>query len=242
MVNAYLIDVGNTNIKIYNYNDVIIDKLILKHEDFNEEKFLNFFKESKLVIYASVKPSIDEKIKNLLQNYNFFIIDNKIKTNLKMSKENRAVIGADLLAAASYSYHYFKKELLLISLGSANALIHVDNEANLKHCLIWPGLFTSAKSLFANELLYDIELNNADSILADNTSSGINKGIIYAFDGALKHIIECYQKELGCAIIVCACGGNLKFLNQARKLIDYTDNDLIMKGMLYLYEFNHPRI
>lgn len=243
-----VVDVGNTNIKFAIYQN---NKQIAFHKIDTKIKH-NFKKEIDFVlnngelnphkcVYVSVVPSIDKELIEAFKilNFKIFIVNTKIKTNIILNDIAKAELGNDLLCIAAYSYYFYQKELIALSLGTASAIIHIDKDGELKHSLIFPGLKSGAKNLFESaEQLDEIDLDNHTELLALDTKNALKAGIIYAYVGSVKYIIDQYRKLIHPQLLVIASGGMSKLVKQYCDEIDYCDRDLVMKGALYLYSIN----
>lgn len=244
-----VVDVGNTNIKFAFYKEFEQQHFISipTRKDYNfKQELENIFKQVDLkditvTIYVSVVPSIDELFINELRaiNLNVFVIDTSIKTNVILNQIAKKELGNDLLCLAAIGYYIFNQEFLAISMGTASALIHIDDSGTLKHSLIFPGLKSGARNLFDSaEKLEAIDISKPESILALNTNAALRAGIAYAYIGSIDYILRRYQQELDRDFLVIASGGLGQMVKDGCDIIDYYDRDLVIKGALFLYEYN----
>lgn len=243
-----VIDIGNTNIKFAIYQgqkQLLFDKVNTKCKNDYNQIIDNLLAKTKIkpckCVFVSVVPSVETEILNSLKlkSIQIFIINTKIKTNLILNDIVKNELGNDLLCMAAYGYYLYKKELIVLSLGTASAMIHIDGFGEIKHSLIFPGLKSGAKNLFESaEQLEEIDLDNHTDILALDTKNALKAGIIYAYVGSIKFIINQYKKLINDQLIVIASGGMSKLIKQYCNDIDYCDRDLIMKGALFLKELN----
>lgn len=243
-----VIDVGNTNIKYAIYKG---DEQIAFYKS-NTKGNHNFLLEIKRIlsmttesvdecVYISVVPSFDSKIIAALVklNISYFIINTNINTNLILSETVKSELGNDLLCIASIGYYINKEEMLALSLGTASAMMHIDDKGEVKHCLIFPGLKSGAKNLFESaEQLEEIDFTNDVSFLALNTKNALKSGIVYAYVGSIKYLIDKFKEIFNKNLFVIVAGGMSEFIKRYCEEIDYCDRDLVMKGGLYLYNLN----
>lgn len=244
-----IIDVGNTNIKFAVYEG-FDQRYFNAYQTKQEHDYFSYFKDIyaqfkkddiEVLIYVSVVPSIDSELLEVIkkEKINLFEINTSLKLNIKINDVAKKELGNDLLCLASISYEIYKQDLLAISLGTASAIIHLEKDGSLKHCLIFPGLKSGAMNLFESaEKLCKINLEKPDSILALDTKNALRAGITYAYIGSIKYIVEEYRKELGTDFKVVVSGGFGKMIEENCEEVDYYDRDLVIKGAMLLYEKN----
>ena len=85
--------------------------------------------------------------------------------------------------------------------------------------------------------LPEIEIRKPESILAKNTVTSMQAGLIYGGIGQTEYIVRKIQEEAGLKNIkVVATGGLGKIISQETKVIDIYDADLTLKGLRLIYE------
>lgn len=244
-----IIDVGNTNIKfaIYDGYEQVYFNFYQTRQDHNYLSYFNDiyakFKKNdiEVVIYVSVVPSIDNELIEVIKKEELFLfeINTNLKLNIKINEIAKKELGNDLLCLAAFSYEIYKQDLLAISLGTASAIIHIEDDGSLKHCLIFPGLKSGALNLFESaEKLNKTNLEKPASILALDTENALRAGITYAYIGSIKYIIQEYKKELKKDFKVVVSGGFGSMIEKNCEEVDYYDRDLVIKGAMLLYEKN----
>ena len=98
----------------------------------------------------------------------------------------------------------------------------------------------SAKALWEDTAkLPEIEIKKPSSILATETVTSMQAGLIYGQSGATKYIIEQVKKEMGYDNLkVVATGGMGSIISPEVEEIDYYDINLTIDGLRILYEKN----
>lgn len=243
-------DVGNTSIKLVVYeNDSRIAYYRLYNDinlDFAEEisSFLekeNIKKEDiKDSIISSVVPSITPLIEEALINIlgkKPYIIDGNNYYGIKLSEKVEEEVGSDLLVMSAYAYQKYQKELIVVSLGTATVLCHINAAGEFCHCIIAPGYRKMAEVLYSNAAkLPEFRVEKKDSFLASNTKDAMSVGCVDGFIGMLKYLISGMKKELNTTPFVLCCGGAGKSLVQYIAEIDEYDSDFVSDGLNYIYK------
>ena len=154
------IDLGNTSAKFAIFDgdqQICFLNIDSKQDDYTAiiKNFLyrNNLKEDLIedVIISSVVPNISKVLEKVILNVfnkEAIFISPTNDYGIKIETENVEEVGSDLLVMCAYAYHLFKQELLVVSLGTASVICHVDNEGSFKHCIISPGYGKSLRHAF----------------------------------------------------------------------------------------------
>ncbi len=161
------------------------------------------------------------------------------KTGLNIYMDNPASVGADLVAAAVAGVEQYPVPLILIDMGTATTVTVVDSEKRYIGGLIYPGINISLDALTAHaSQLGGIRLEPPRRVIAKNTVDSMKSGILYSNAAALDGIIDRITQELGQEASIVATGGLAsKIVPFCRKKI-ILDEELILKGLLAIYEKN----
>jgi len=103
-----------------------------------------------------------------------------------------------------------------------------------------PGIRISAKALWEDTAkLPEIEIKKPSSILAKETISSMQAGLIYGQIGQTKYIVNEMKRESGYSNMkVVATGGLGRLIAEETEEIDIYDPTLTLKGLQILYEKN----
>lgn len=208
------IDVGNTTISVgFFRNDNLIHRLsfttdLVKTEDEYASLLSNQIANNKIdisdvskIIYSSVVPGINHPFKEALKmifKKEIMTIGPGIKTGLSIKVDNPLEIGNDLIADLVGAKEKYGYPCLIADLGTASKILLLDKNGTFISCLIMPGISLGAAGL-ANKaaLLPDIAFETPKTILAKNTVTAMNAGIVYGHADMITGLIKRYEKELG---------------------------------------------
>ena len=103
-----------------------------------------------------------------------------------------------------------------------------------------PGLETALHALTSQTAkLPEIEIRKPDSILARETITSMQAGLVYGQIGQTEYIINQVKKETGLTDLkVVATGGLGRIIADATDAIDVYDSALTLDGLRILYEKN----
>lgn len=150
-------------------------------------------------------------------------------------------IGTDLVANATYAYHTYKQDSIVVDFGTALTFTVVSGEGKILGVSIAPGLKTAVKSLFANTAqLPEVPLEMPDSAVGKNTVHAIQAGILWGYVGLVEKMLERIKMEIGAPHKVLATGGLSKILTPLRWQFDEVDINLTLNGLKIVSELCEP--
>ena len=252
----FAIDVGNTNIKVgifdgknlittFRMNSQIVhttDEYGLMLKQIPEVQGIDISQIEGAII-SSVVPKVMESLHNAIVKYfgiNPIIVGPGIKTGIKLTSSNPKEVGADRLVDVVSGYEKYGGPLLVIDFGTATTYNLVTADGSFSVGITAPGVKISAKALWEDAAkLPEIEIKKPSSILATETVTSMQAGLIYGQIGATKYIIEQVKKEMGYDNLkVVATGGMGSIISPEVEEIDYYDINLTIDGLRILYEKN----
>lgn len=251
-----VIDVGNTNITfgIYKGDELIATFRMTTHAERTSDEFgmhlLSLMelkgvpKESiQGVMIASVVPKLMHALVNAILKYigkKPYIVGPGIKTGIKIVTDNPREIGPDLIVGAVAGYELYGGPVLIIDFGTATTYVAVNEKGEFFTGVVSPGIRISAKALWQDTAkLPEIEIKKPASILAKETISSMQAGLIYGQIGQTKYIINEMKRESGLTDMkVVATGGLGRLISNEVEEIDIYDPDLILRGLKLLYDKN----
>ncbi len=88
--------------------------------------------------------------------------------------------------------------------------------------------------------LFRVEFIAPQRVIAKDTASAIQSGIIFGYASLVDGILKRMFDELGSKPRVIATGGLARVICAQTKLVDEIDDDLTMEGLRILYNRNKP--
>ena len=222
-----VIDIGNTNITMGLVDkDEIIDnyRLTTKLERTSDEygfMLLSFLSASNIlideiedIIIASVVPKIMYSFTNSIKKYfdrEPIIVGPGIKTGIRIKIDNPKELGTTFDV--------------------------VDENGDFLGGATAPGIGISINALSSQAAkLPEIEIKKPKNIIAKNTVTSMQAGIVYGYVGLTENIINEIKKEYGQNLKVISTGGLGRIIFNETKLIDVYDPDLTFKGLKIIYD------
>ena len=194
-------------------------------------------------IVSSVVPDVMHSLGSALIKYfgiRPMVVSAGIKTGIKIMTENPKQIGADRIVDAVAAYTLYGGPVIVIDFGTATTYDIVGPEATFEGAVIAPGIRTSAQAMWGQAaMLPAVELRKPESILAKETVSSMQAGIVFGQIGQVEYIVNRIRKESGYTDAkVVASGGLGNIIARETDTIDIYDPQLTLKGLRIIYEKN----
>lgn len=192
------------------------------------------------IIISSVVPDIMHSLNNGFRKYfekEPIIVGPGIKTGIFLKVLNPREIGADRIVDAVAAYELYGGPVLAIDFGTATTHDLITEDGCLIAGVTAPGIRTSAKGLWEDAAkLPRIEIKKPESILAKETISSMQAGLVYGYIGQTEYIIQKMKEESGLKNIkVVATGGLGKIICDETDKVDIYDSDLTLHGLRLIY-------
>ncbi len=254
-----VVDVGNTNITLGVFRDSELlasfrlmtgiartsDEYGLLLCDLIEHRGMKV-SDIDAVIVSSVVPTIMYSFNSGVKKYlnrNPFEVKPGTKTGIKITTGNPYEIGADRIVDAVGAYEQYGGPVIVIDFGTATTYDVILEDGSFTAGITAPGIRTCAKALWQETAkLPEIEIKKPDSILAKETISSMQAGLVYGCIGQTEYIIRKIKEETGLSNMkAVATGGLGKIIADETDLIDIYDPNLTLNGLRLIYN-RHKRV
>lgn len=251
-----VIDIGNTNITLGVFEDITLktsfrmttqktrtsDEYGLLICNILEMKKINK-EEIKEVTISSVVPKIMHSFVLAIVNYlgiNPLIVGTGTKTGIKIVTANPKEIGADRVVDAVAAYDIYGGPVLVMDFGTAITYDLITEDGAFIAGVTCPGLQISANALWNDTAkLPEIEIIKPNSILAKDTVTSMQAGLVYGCIGQTEYIVRKMIQEAdikNCRVV--ATGGLGKIIAEATDVIEVYDPNLTLKGLKIITDKN----
>ncbi len=168
------------------------------------------------------------------------IVNPDIKTGIKVVTENPRSIGADRIVDAVAAYEKYGGPVLVLDFGTATTYDYVTAEGHFAAGITAPGIRISSEALWKSAAkLPNVEIKKPKSILAQETISSMQAGLMYGQIGQTEYIIKKVKEETGISDMkVVATGGLGRTIADETDAIDVYDSALTLDGLRIIYEKN----
>lgn len=254
-----VIDVGNTNITLGVFEDVNLKasfRLITNTARTSDEFGLLICQllearnisteEITAVTIASVVPKVMYSLTSGIIKYlgiTPLIVGIGTKTGIKIITGNPKEIGADRIVDAVAAYEIYGGPVIVIDFGTAITYDLITEDGSFAAGITCPGLRIAANALWNDTArLPEIEIAMPDTILAKDTITSMQAGLVFGCIGQTEYIVKRILKEAAiekCRVI--ATGGLGKIISDATDVIEVYDVNLTLKGLKIITDKNKSR-
>ena len=134
---------------------------------------------------------------------------------------------------------FYPVPLVIVDMGTATTVSVVDEKKRFMGGMILPGVRVSLDALTARaSQLSGISIEEPKRLIGRNTVDCMKSGILYGNAAAVDGIIDRIEETLGQKVTVIATGGMSKKIIPHCKRDMIRDPDLLLKGLLVIYEKN----
>ncbi|MBP5310203.1 MAG: type III pantothenate kinase, partial [Lachnospiraceae bacterium] len=191
-------------------------------------------------IIASVVPNVMHSLTGGIIRYlnvDPMIVGAGIKTGIKIVTENPKEIGPDRIVDAVGAFEKYGGPVLVLDFGTATTYDLITEKGEFTAGITAPGLRISAKALWEDTAkLPEVEIKKPKSILAQETISSMQAGLVYGQIGQTEYIINQVRKESGYDNMkVVATGGLGRIISEETDLIQVYDSTLTLEGLRLIY-------
>ena len=138
------------------------------------------------------------------------------------------------------AYTLYGGPVIVIDFGTATTYDIVGADGTFEGAVIAPGIRISAHAMTEQAaMLPAIEIKKPDSIIAKETVSSMQAGLVFGQIGQTEYIVKKIKEESGYTDAkVVASGGLGKMIAAETDVIDIYDAQLTLKGLRFIYEKN----
>ncbi|MBQ7369782.1 MAG: type III pantothenate kinase [Clostridia bacterium] len=252
------IDVGNTNIKYAIYDGAelkisfrVATDLKKTSDEYGEQ--LTGMLDAKEIsvdeitggIMSSVVPPLDytlDKMCDLYLGIKPLKIAPGLKSGLNIRCDDAREVGADRIVncVSAIVEHGDGTPMIVIDFGTATTFNIINENNEFIGGVISPGIKGSLDSLVnGTAKLPRVEIEAPKSVIAKNTVTNMQAGIVFGFAGLVEYMVKKIKKELKTENVkTIATGGFSTVIAKEISCIDVVDKLLTLKGLKYLYDLN----
>lgn len=194
-------------------------------------------------IVASVVPDVMHSLMGALVRYTGtkpVNVGPGIKTGIRIVTEEPRAIGADRIVDAVAAYEKYGGPVLVLDFGTATTYDLITAKGEFAAGITAPGMRISSEALWTQAAkLPNIEIRKPKSILAQETITSMQAGLVYGQIGQTEYIIKKVKEESGLENLkVVATGGLGRLIADETRAIDIYDSSLTLDGLRILYGKN----
>ncbi len=253
-----VMDVGNTDtvLGVYDGEELVHDWRIRTKADHTVDEYgiliYNLYNASRIssravqdIIISCVVPPMLNILEPLCQKYfkvKPLIVGPGVRTGMPIFYDNPKEVGADRIVNAVACFHKYQRSLIIVDFGTATTFDYISPQGEYMGGCIAPGIMISTEALFSRTAkLPRVELTKPKNIIAKDTVSSMQAGIMYGYAGLVDGIVERMKKEAASDPLVVATGGLATIIAPQATSIDRVEKMLTLEGLRLIYHLNAPK-
>ena len=156
---------------------------------------------------------------------------------LTIHTEHPKEIGPDRIVDAVAAYEKYGGPVIVIDFGTATTYDVVTEDGVFEGGLISTGIRTAARALWGGAaMLPEIEIRKPGSIIAKETVSSMQGGLVFGYIGQVEYIVNKMKAAGYENAKVVATGGLGNIIVPETDVIDIYDPNLTLEGLRIIYE------
>ena len=195
---------------------------------------------------SSVVPNLTSVMRDAVKiicNIPVLAVGPGIKTGLNIRIDDPGTLAADLCCTAVGAMIKYPLPAIIIDLGTATKITVVDAQKAYIGGAIAPGVMVSLGALAKSAaLLPSIGLNSDLKVICTETVDAMMSGSILGTACMLDGMIDRFTEVLGDVKTIVACGGLANSIIPHCRHNITLDNDLLLDGLLNIYQKNIPTL
>jgi len=252
-----VIDVGNTNtvLGLFGGETLVHHWRLRTVADHTVDEYgmliYNLYKSSKVssqdifgIIISCVVPPMLNILEPLCEKYfrlKPLIVGPGIKTGMPINYDNPGKWGPIGIVNAVAAFESNHCDLIVVDFGTATTFDYISPRGEYMGGCISPGLAISSEALFERAAkLPRVELVRPRGVIAKDTVTSMQAGIIFGYAGLVDGIVERMKTEVKGNPRVVATGGLARVVAPETKTIEEVDDMLTLRGLHIIYHRNRP--
>jgi type III pantothenate kinase len=195
------------------------------------------------VVLSTVVPQCLSALRTLCERYcgctPLVVGEPGVELGIGVNVAQPAEVGADRLVNAVGAHKRYDGPLIIIDFGTATTFDAVNADGSYEGGIIAPGINLSLEALHrAAAQLPRVAVSRPERVIAKSTVPAMQSGVYWGYIGLIEGIVGRMKDEYGGAMTVVATGGLAPLFSDGTSVIDETDPDLTIRGLLEIYRRN----
>ena len=151
-------------------------------------------------------------------------------------------VGADRLVNTVAGFSRYGGNLIIVDFGTATTFDVVASDGAYIGGVIAPGVNVSLEAFHqAAAALPHVDVTKPDRVIGTNTEACMQSGIFWGYIGLVKETTARIKEEYGKEMKIVGTGGLVPLFQQGDDIFDIFDDDLTMRGLVEINNFNRKR-
>jgi type III pantothenate kinase len=204
----------------------------------------NFFDLSGIdgVAIASTVPQLHRAYEDFAKEYaraELLELGPGVKTGVPIRYDDPREVGPDRIANAVAAVERYGAPAIVVDFGTSTNFDVVSPAGEYVGGVLAPGIEVSMEALFSRAArLFKVDFVEPETVIAKNTASSLQSGLVYGFAGQVDGIVERIREELGAEAQTVATGGLADLIVPHARTLEKIDPFLTLEGVRLVWERN----
>src|SRR3954447_1091452 len=194
------------------------------------------------VAIASTVPQLHRAYEDLAKEYvkaELLELGPGVKTGVPIRYDDPREVGADRIANAVAVVERYGPPAIVVDFGTSTNFDVVSPAGEYVGGVLAPGIEVSMEALFSRAArLFKVDFVEPETVIAKNTASSLQSGLVYGFAGQVDGIVERIREELGAQAQTVATGGLADLIVPHARTLETIDPFLTLEGVRLVWQRN----
>ena len=160
-----------------------------------------------------------------------------VRTGVPVRYDDPREVGPDRIANAVAAVERYGPPCIVVDFGTSTNFDVVSPEGEYVGGVLAPGIEVSMDALFDRAArLFKVDFAEPETVIAKNTASSLQSGLVYGFAGQVDGIVERIRGELGVEAQTVATGGLADLIVPHARTLETIDPFLTLEGIRLVWE------
>ena len=194
------------------------------------------------IALASTVPQLHRAYEDFAKDYakaELLDLGPGVKTGVPIRYDDPREVGPDRIANAVAAVERYGAPAIVVDFGTSTNFDVVSPAGEYVGGVLAPGIEVSMEALFSRAArLFKVDFVEPETVIAKNTASSLQSGLVYGFAGQVDGIVERIREELRAEAQTIATGGLADLIVPHARTLETIDQFLTLEGVRIVWERN----
>jgi type III pantothenate kinase len=194
------------------------------------------------IALASTVPQLHRAYEDFAKDYakaELLDLGPGVKTGVPIRYDDPREVGPDRIANAVAAVERYGAPAIVVDFGTSTNFDVVSPAGEYVGGVLAPGIEVSMEALFSRAArLFKVDFVEPETVIAKNTASSLQSGLVYGFAGQVDGIVERIREELRAEAQTIATGGLADLIVPHARTLEVIDPFLTLEGVRLVWERN----